>query len=133
MKHSSLSLMEEMLLDVATFQTAFGLTIGDTPAVREAELSSKLLLEETQETIEALVAGDLVKAVDGVIDVMYVAAGILVRCGVYNLPAFWHAVHAANLAKAGGEVIDGKLRKPPGWVGPEADIVSELRNQGWDG
>lgn len=40
-------------------------------------------------------------------------------------------VHRANLAKAGGPVVNGKIMKPPGWTPP--DIAGELKKQGWSG
>lgn len=128
----SLMLVEEMLLNVAEFQNAFGLTVGDSPEIRDAVLAGKLLMEEATETRDALIAGDMVKVVDGVMDTMFVAAGILVRCGVFRAGVFWDAVHRANMRKVGGEIVDGKLRKPAGWVGPEDDITAELKEQGWN-
>lgn len=33
-----------------------------------------------------------------------------------NFPEAWARVHAANMAKAGGPIIDGKQCKPEGWA-----------------
>jgi predicted HAD superfamily Cof-like phosphohydrolase len=38
-------------------------------------------------------------------------------------------VHAANMRKKDGPIVEGKRGKPEGWVGP--DVVGVLRNQGW--
>ena len=63
-------------------------------------------------------------------DEIYVLLGSLAAMGVDFWP-LWDAVHAANMAKAGGPVVDGKVKKPEGWQPP--DIEGELRKQGWEG
>lgn len=93
-------------------------------------LCADMLLEECAETKAALLVGDLPGIVDGCIDTIYVALGILNRCGV-DAEKFFNLVHAANMAKAGGpKREDGKHMKPPGWQPP--DIEGELRRQGWE-
>lgn len=72
---------------------------------------------------------DLVEAVDGFADQLYVVHGAALAFGVHMAPVFAE-VHRSNMAKKGGPVVDGKLRKPPGWTPP--DIEGELRKQGWE-
>lgn len=92
-------------------------------------LRRKMLREEFNETIEALDARDFVEVVDGCIDTVVVAIGMLVAFGVDPRP-FWNEVHANNLTKAGGPVSsDGKRLKPPGWTPP--DIAGLLWHQGY--
>jgi predicted HAD superfamily Cof-like phosphohydrolase len=73
---------------------------------------------------------DIPKWADGHIDVKYISEGNLAKFGVQSQP-LWEEVQAANMRKAGGPIVDGKLRKPEGWVGP--DIEGALRRQGWSG
>lgn len=115
--------------DVHAFHETFGLTISDEPALRDHKLRAALIREEADETIAAIERGDLVEAVDGVIDLIYVALGSLVSWGIESTP-FWDEVHRSNMAKAGGAIDErGKLCKPSGWLPP--DIASLLIAQGW--
>jgi hypothetical protein len=60
-------------------------------------------------------------------DLIYVAIGTAVALGV-DLRPVWDAVHAANLAKAGGpRRADGKFLKSADWVHP--DIKGILAKQ----
>lgn len=121
--------MTDWQVFVEQFHREFGGTIGDSPAVREPALSARLLAEETQETVAALAKRDLVGVADGLADVIYIALGIAVRCGMDLQPIF-EAVHWSNMAKKGGGFRDdGKIMKPEGWQPP--DIKGELLKQGW--
>jgi predicted HAD superfamily Cof-like phosphohydrolase len=128
-------------LQVEKFHRAFEITIGETPAIRDADLRAKLILEEAIETACALVGSrtacgilnkhvddlhnaglndktDLAEAIDGMCDVLVVVYGTAVACGV-NLSPFFDEVMRTNMAKVGGEVrADGKWLKPPGWKPP---------------
>ena len=92
-------------------------------------LRRRMLEEEFHETMEALDARDMVETVDGCIDTIVVALGMLIAFGVDPRP-FWTAVHENNLTKANGPVSStGKRLKPPGWVPP--DVAGLLAKQGW--
>lgn len=94
-------------------------------------LAWKLIKEEADELCKAQHQDDFPGVVDGIIDLIYVLLGFLIACGVDPHP-FWDAVHAANMAKEGGETrADGKVLKPPGWTAP--DVAGLLRKQGWEG
>lgn len=75
-------------------------------------------------------ARDLPKSADALIDLLYVTIGSLLAIGIDMWP-LWREVHAKNMAKAGGPVINGKQMKPEGWTPP--DIEALLRAQGWEG
>jgi len=75
-------------------------------------------------------APNLPKAADACIDQLYVIIGNLLAMGIDPRPLF-DAVHAANMAKVGGPVVNGKTMKPEGWKPP--DIEGELKKQGWEG
>lgn len=109
------------------------------PELRDAELRSKLILEEALETVVALVGmskalklttaamkvvprrakPDLVEVIDGLCDLIFVAYGTAEVIGI-DLEPFYDSVSAANLAKVGGERrADGKALKPEGWKPPD--------------
>lgn len=67
---------------------------------------------------------------DAIIEQIYVLIGTLVAMGIDFWP-LWAEVQRANMAKAGGPVVNGKVTKPEGWQPP--DIEGELRRQGWEG
>lgn len=115
--------------DVADFHRAFGVTVGDTPAIRGEILRGRLIREEITELLTAVDNDDLPNAVDGIVDAIYVLLGTAVTFGV-DLEPIWNAVHASNMAKVGGAIRDdGKVLKPAGWQPP--DIVGLLHEQGW--
>lgn len=118
--------------DVKAFHAKFGATIGETLAVREPVLRARLIREEGDETVGALLANNLPEVVDGCLDVIYVALGTLVACGLdgESVEALWQAVQTSNMAKEGGATRDdGKILKPEGWTPP--DIAGGLRAAGW--
>jgi predicted HAD superfamily Cof-like phosphohydrolase len=137
---------------VREFRKLFGLTFGDTPAIREPELQARMLLEECFEVVDGLLGGyhaeqtiedavsawkqtpgeppSLPEVADGLVDLMYIATGTAQACGI-DLDPVLDAVHAANMAKVNGPIVNGKQLKPPGWTPP--DIEAVLRAQGWDG
>ena len=105
--------------------------IGETSAIRDAELRARLIREEADETVKAILEGDLVEAIDGLCDLLYVALGTAVSFGV-DLEPFWEEVHANNMTKLAGPIVDGKLRKPEGWKPPRIrELLREL--YGWEG
>lgn len=107
------------LTDVLEFHRALGIPVEDTPALRRPELRASLIEEEARETVDAIRAGDLVEAVDGLCDLLCVVYGAALEFGV-DLPACWDEVHRTNMAKVGGPVReDGKRLKPDGWTPPD--------------
>lgn len=86
----------------------------------------RFLTEETQEFLESSLAGDMVGAVDGLLDTVYVALGTLHLMGV-PAQACWDLVQKANMGKIRGITKRGNAvdaLKPHGWVGPEAGIAA---------
>jgi len=86
----------------------------------------RFLTEEVQEYVEAGLSGDMVKAVDGLLDTIYVALGTLHLMGV-PVQQCWDQVQKANMAKVRGVTKRGNQYdaiKPDGWVGPEAGIAA---------
>jgi predicted HAD superfamily Cof-like phosphohydrolase len=115
---------------VAAFHATHGVTVGDSPAIRDGELRVSLIAEEASETIEAIRAGDLVGALDGLCDLLYVAYGTAVSFGV-DLEPFFDEVHASNMAKVGAERrADGKVLKSADWQPPRIAELLERQLEG---
>lgn len=112
-----------------------------------AFLRARLLLEETRETVEALVRGDKVAFADGLADLIYVAIGAALAYGI-PLEEVWNEVQRSNMEKfakcgcrngwigggssapcpkcAGKGVIairdaGGKVQKPDSWTPPDIE------------
>ncbi|MBN8867541.1 MAG: hypothetical protein J0H98_08300 [Solirubrobacterales bacterium] len=117
--------------DVEDFHHALDIPVGDAPAIRRPELRAELIREEAKETVDAILAGDLVEAIDGFCDLLCVVYGAAAEFGV-NLAPFWGEVHRTNMAKQGGPVrADGKRLKPEGWTPPDiAGLLATLGSEG---
>lgn len=150
------SLMETQ---VRWFMSAMKQTIGariGPPAIHDAELRARLILEEAVETVEAIVgterakrlidgardslwrrefapvAPNLVEAVDGICDLIFVALGSAIAFGVGPLTRYFNFVSDANMTKAHGPVDEhGKKLKPPGFIPPNEKIRALLVQRGW--
>lgn len=100
------------------------------PSAAIVDLRGRLLDEEIGETKIAMVAGDIVGVADGVVDSIYVLIGLAHAYGI-EIEPIWRAVHASNMRKLGGPIVNGKVMKPAGWQPP--DVIRLLRAQGWEG
>lgn len=100
---------------------------GKQPKLVDRKFRASLILEESTETVQALLREDFAGAVDGCIDTIYVCIGSLDRWGVPFSP-FFAEVHRANMAKVGGpRREDGKILKPSGWRPPRiAEMLDAL-------
>lgn len=141
---------------VTAFHQAFGVPVLDRPQVPSEErvrLRLRLVAEEfcellsaagcpvaslridnlLRESIDQLEgAGDfnLVEFADALGDLDYVIEGTRAEMGIDGGPIA-DAIHASNMAKVGGPVVNGKITKPQGWTPP--DIAGLLKKQGWEG
>lgn len=121
--------MSKVQEQVREFLEKFGVPIGGTPAIREGSLRARLIAEEAMETIEAIQRGDLVEAVDGLCDLIYVCYGAALTFGIKNLDQFIDEVHRTNMLKEGGRTrIDGKILKPDSWEPPRIAAMIAKRN-----
>lgn len=70
---------------------------------------------------------DLIGMMDACADLNYVSTGSASACGV-DLEEIEEAVQRANMRKfaEGHYFVQGKLKKPPGWVGPEEEIKQTI-------
>ena len=84
--------------------------------------------EEAEETVLAWDRGDMVSVIDGAVDTIVVAIGLLHSLGVDPFKA-WDAVHRANMRKVDGSCgpivkrTDNQLGKPENWYGPEEELA----------
>jgi predicted HAD superfamily Cof-like phosphohydrolase len=119
--------MSDMQQMVMEWHRKFDIVISGTPQIRRASLRCELIREEAAETIEAIERGDLVEAIDGMCDLLYVTFGAAVEFGV-DLTPFFAEVHRTNMAKEGGSTRqDGKFIKPEGWQKPRiAEMLAEI-------
>lgn len=147
-----------MQLKVSWFNANVKTPRGDTPEMRAAELRARLILEEAVETAVGIVGknkafdlfwdeidspkfnsfgpeddrGDMVEAVDGLCDLLYVVLGAFDAFGIDAEP-FFQIVHEANMTKLGGPKDEhGKALKPPGFVPPQERIRELLVKLGWN-
>jgi hypothetical protein len=129
-----------LVRDVEEFNEKFGVPRRATPGFTDAVMMGfrhGFLDEERRELGEAYAAGDLVKYLDALCDLVYVAIGTAVICGLPYREA-WRAVQRANLAKRLKSELSQPGRhpsdvgKPAGWVPPEGAIRAALLAAGWD-
>jgi predicted HAD superfamily Cof-like phosphohydrolase len=103
---------------VEDFHRKFGHPVNDKPVWSRPELRAKLIEEEAKETVDAIRARNMIEAIDGMCDLLYVVFGTAVEFGI-DLDVFFEEVHRANMTKVGGATrADGKTLKPPGWEPP---------------
>lgn len=110
-------------------QAAFIAAMGQTHSREQAFLYMDLVDEEHQELSMAMLmleaepsAENLAEVLDGAIDLIYVAAGLINSLGIDG-EAAWNEVHRSNMSKMGpdGKVMrrpDGKILKGPHFSPP---------------
>jgi len=125
---------------VHQFHQKFGLPTGEfdrlTTDIDAMQFRISFLVEELCELAKALAARNQVEAFDALLDLVYVAHGTALFMGIDQDQ--WYAgmcaVHEANMAKVRvarpSESKRGSgwdVRKPEGWIGPEAHLQEILR------
>lgn len=117
--------MEDIRQDVSDFHKKFGHPAPDEPRLPTLELMAfrkKLLREECEELCAAIDARNPSAIAAEAIDLVYVAVGTLVMCGL-PFSSFWRLVQAANMAKAPNP-SGGKPLKPEGWQKPDCRVTA---------
>lgn len=87
---------------------------------------------EVNEVIEMLASGesdDMARLIHELCDLLYVAYGAILACGVDPDPVF-DEVHQANMRKLDGpRRADGKILKPKGWQPADVEkIIQGMKN-----
>ena len=106
-------------------------TGDERPGLTRRGARLKWLEDEVEELNDAIIANDVTEAVDALCDIIYFAVGSgLMWVGGERMALAWSEVQRSNMDKRApdGKVhtrpSDGKISKPPGWVGPRiAEIV----------
>jgi predicted HAD superfamily Cof-like phosphohydrolase len=124
--------------DVFLFHQKFGLTPPEKPKLLDKDtlaFRKKLIEEEYNEFFQANIAGDLEKAADALVDLVYVAMGTAVMMGL-PWQELWDEVQKKNMQKVRanhpseskrGSTLD--VIKPEGWTPP--DHAPALKRYGW--
>lgn len=108
--------------------------VGPIESDDEKQWLVNTIKEEMDEYCDAVDDHDFIGQIDAMIDLIYFAAGGLVRMGVpadVSKKMFEH-VHNCNMQKHKGKkdsrekVIELDAFKPEGWVGPEEGIAAIL-------
>lgn len=119
---------------VAEFQNVFAQPVAAIPAALDkvrAKQRRDFLAEEFDEYEQALAAGDFIEQLDGLTDIIYIAAGTMIEMvGPHLAREIFNEVHASNLSKTdpvtGKAIIkDGKVQKGAAYFRPDiADVIS---------
>jgi hypothetical protein len=119
----------DLLGDVAKFHHKFGLTYYGPPRFLPEDMFAHAIAcfeEEIEEYKEAVAEGDLVKAHDALIDLVYFVLGRVILHG-FPFREGWDLVQDANMRKVRAEPDGSNSKrgfgcdvvKPPGWVAPD--------------
>lgn len=146
--------MNKMQMQVRDFCKKIDQPTAASPRFSDVALNrlrARLIAEEAAETVVALLgrqeasevlaeylskvetggktSPDLVDAVDGICDLVYVALGAAEAIGI-DLEPHFDAVHEANMAKQNAPVDEHGKRgaKPAGWSPPDAKHRALLAN-----
>lgn len=114
--------MPNMMEQVKEFMIVMDQERGDTIAFRAELLRIRLILEEANETAQAIYSHDMPATVDGLCDQLYVILGTFIAFGFTpsQVCKLFDEVHRSNMAKSGGGFdAFGKVRKPDGWTPPD--------------
>lgn len=95
--------------------------------IKLAEQRHDFLMEENDEYLNAVLAGDLTAIADALADALYIVLGTAVAHGIDLQPIF-EAVHRSNMTKSPVS-LTGKGDKGPNYVPPTAEIASLLLAQ----
>lgn len=114
--------------DVRDFHEKFGVPQGDEPCMLDLAtymFRKNFLQEELDEFMEAYSEGDLHKAADALVDLVYVAHGTAAMMGL-PWASLWNEVQRANMSKVRATSAEQSKRgsaldviKPEGWTGPD--------------
>lgn len=130
------------MFDIEAFHVKFGLQnsnaivpIGeerDQMHPEEWALRHVRLKDEVDEYLEAVEDDNDEEALDGLVDLVYIALGTAYRRG-WDFAAAWDRVHEKNMAKERGQKNNSKygsgfdIVKPEGWTPPVlTDLVTPV-------
>jgi len=132
--------MTDLFADVLDFHLNYDLPVHNPPQLLNKDLHDfrvKFMQEELQEYIDAWLAGDITKATDALVDLVYVALGTACFMGVpFN--SCWAPVQHANMTmkyRANSEEDSKRgsrfdVCKLPDFIPPDAQIKMILEAMG---
>lgn len=127
-----------LIEDVKAFHERYGIPYLSKPGLLDDatfDYRLKFLYEELDEFTVAHNKDDLVGAVDGLLDLVYVALGTLLNMGLSTkqIEQCWNTIQEANINKIRVSSADeskrghsSDVRKPLDWVSPEKKIAVHL-------
>ena len=120
---------------VGEFCDAFGIAKADSPQGQLDEatvrLRHRLMAEETEEYLEAALAGDAVEVADALGDQLYILCGTILSHGMQHvIEEVFMEIQSSNMSKLGadGQPIyreDGKVMKGPNYFRPNIAAILE--------
>lgn len=122
---------------VKEFMNHFALPVGAKPGIidpKEFQFRLQLIMEETNELLDAHRKKNLGDFADAIGDLLYVTYGMALVAGI-DIDAVFEAIHAANMKKQRARGTNSKrgsktdVVKPFGWQPP--DVAKVVREQGF--
>ena len=121
----------DLFQDIINFHKHYGLKGRITPGqIMTYELKNARIIhmhEELHEYMKAVQKGDVLNALDALVDLVYVALGTAYFHG-FDFNEAWRRVHEANMRKVRVDAAENSKRgtkfdvvKPKGWVGPDLE------------
>lgn len=123
--------MNEFQKKVLEYHRKMGFTINDNPtpiSLEQAKDRSRIQGEETNELEEALLSQDIIKIADGIGDVIYVAVGTGVACGIDVTPIL-DEIHRSNMTKTAPKSRTGKALKGHFYSPPNLEAILQTSNK----
>ncbi|MFZ9055838.1 MAG: hypothetical protein ACO2ZL_08525 [Flavobacteriales bacterium] len=130
-KHS----FSEIVDCVREFHDSFGISYAQEPTAAIPEqmvrLRHRLMAEETEEYLEAALAGDAVEIADALGDQLYILCGTILSHGMQHvIEEVFMEIQSSNMSKLGadGKPIyreDGKVMKGPHYFRPNIAQILE--------
>lgn len=123
--------MKTVIEDVLKFRRKLGLPVSRAPGLLDADGFSEqtgYMIEEVAEFCRAHRESDLVRAFDALLDLIVFAVGTGARMGL-PMEDGWASVMRANMDKEPAKDSFKKVRKPPGWRGPEGELATALETK----
>ena len=117
--------------DQEKFMRACDQTVG-TFNQDQYNMYLKLVKEEYNELLSAMIDADAVEQLDALIDILVVTIGAIHSAG-WDAEGAWKEVMRSNFAKIDTRTgfvnkrEDGKVLKPEGWTPPELDQFLQTR------
>ena len=120
---------------VREFHDSFGIAYRKSPEGQLDEgtvrLRHRLMAEETEEYLEAALAGDAVEVADALGDQLYILCGTILSHGMQHvIEEVFMEIQSSNMSKLGadGQPIyreDGKVMKGPNYFRPNIAAILE--------